>query len=66
MPDKIVARDAQKQAIANNLSAILRHGEPSNMYIWGDTGVGKTITVKYVLNVLQDGLKSQVKQQFPF
>lgn len=61
VPDKIVARDDQKQAIANNLVAILRHGEPSNMYIWGDTGVGKTITVKYVLNVLQEGLKSQAK-----
>ena len=61
IPDKIVARDAQKQAIANNLAAILRRGEPSNMYIWGDTGVGKTITVKYVLNILQDGLKSEAK-----
>jgi archaeal cell division control protein 6 len=61
VPDKIVARDAQKQAIAHNLGSILRHGEPSNMYIWGDTGVGKTITVRYVLNILQDGLKSQAK-----
>lgn len=31
------------------------------MYVWGDTGVGKTITVKYILNVLTDGLKSQGK-----
>ena len=61
VPDKIIARDDQMQAIANNLSAILRHGEPSNMYIWGDTGVGKTITVKYVLNTLTEGLKTEGK-----
>lgn len=61
VPDTIVARDDQMQAIADNLSAILRHGEPNNMYIWGDTGVGKTITVKYLLNVLIDGLKDEGK-----
>jgi cell division control protein 6 len=49
------------QKVGHNLSPILRLGEPSNMYIWGDTGVGKTITDKYLLRVLTEGLKSEGK-----
>jgi cell division control protein 6 len=58
VPDTIIARDEQMEVIGHNLSAILRQGEPSNMYIWGDTGVGKTITVKYLLRILTEGLYS--------
>jgi cell division control protein 6 len=49
------------EKMGHNLSPILRQGEPSNMYIWGDTGVGKTITVKYLLRVLTEGLKTDGK-----
>lgn len=61
VPDTVVARDEQMEVIGHNLSPILRQGEPSNMYIWGDTGVGKTITVKYLLKILTDGLKAEGK-----
>lgn len=61
VPNTIIARDEQMEKMGHNLSPILRQGEPSNMYIWGDTGVGKTITVKYLLRVLTDGLKSEGK-----
>ena len=61
VPDTVIARDEQMEVIGHNLSAILRQGEPSNMYIWGDTGVGKTITVKYLLRVLTEGLKAEDK-----
>jgi archaeal cell division control protein 6 len=49
------------EKMGHYLSPILRQGEPSNMYIWGDTGVGKTITVKYLLRVLTEGLKTEGK-----
>jgi cell division control protein 6 len=61
VPNTIIARDEQMEKMGHNLSPILRQGEPSNMYIWGDTGVGKTITVKYILRVLTEGLKSEGK-----
>jgi cell division control protein 6 len=60
-PDMVVARDEQMEVIGHNLSPILRQGEPSNMYIWGDTGVGKTITIKYLLKILTEGLKAEGK-----
>ena len=56
-PDIVVARDNQMHTIAQNLSSILNNGDPANMYIWGDTGVGKTITIKHVLKILTDGIK---------
>jgi cell division control protein 6 len=61
VPNTIIARDEQMEKMGHNLSPILRQGEPSNMYIWGDTGVGKTITVKYLLRVLTEGLRSEGK-----
>ena len=59
IPDTIVARTEQLHSVAQNLSSILNNGDPGNMYIWGDTGVGKTITIKYVLRVLTDGIKDE-------
>ncbi|RPJ79532.1 MAG: AAA family ATPase [Alphaproteobacteria bacterium] len=61
VPNTVIARDEQMEKMGHYLSPILRQGEPSNMYIWGDTGVGKTITVKYLLRVLTEGLKSEGK-----
>lgn len=61
VPKVLVARDKEIKEVAFNISPILRSGEPSNMYIWGDTGTGKTITIKYVLNVLTSGIKKQGK-----
>ncbi len=58
-PDIVVARDDQMHTIAQNLSSILNNGDPANMYIWGDTGVGKTITIKHVLKILTDGIKEE-------
>lgn len=61
VPKVLIARDKEIKEVAFNLSPVLRSGEPSNMYIWGDTGTGKTITIKYVLNVLTAGIKKQGK-----
>jgi cell division control protein 6 len=61
VPKSLIARDKEVREVAFNLSAVLRQGNPGNMYIWGDTGAGKTITVRYVLNILADGIKKQGK-----
>lgn len=59
IPDTVVARNGQMYSIAQNLSSILNNGDPSNMYIWGETGVGKTITIKRVLRIMTDGIKEE-------
>lgn len=61
VPNTVIARDEQMEKMGHYLSPVLRQGDPSNMYIWGDTGVGKTITVKYLLRVLTEGLKTEGK-----
>ena len=55
--DIVVARDNQMAEMGDLLAPISANGDPYNMYIWGDTGVGKTITVKYLLKALSEGLK---------
>lgn len=55
IPDRIIARDKQILEIAANLKPIIRHSSPINMFIWGGSGVGKTITINHVLKTLSIG-----------
>ena len=56
IPNKIIARDGQILEISSNLQPILDFSAPSNMFITGENGVGKTITVNYVFNMLKAGV----------
>lgn len=57
VPENIIGRNTQLEQIAANLAPITRHGDPINMYIWGGSGVGKTITIRHVLSILDYGLR---------
>lgn len=46
-PEKISHRDEQIQQLANILAPALRGDKPSNVFIYGKTGTGKTLTAKY-------------------
>ncbi|MFH1212352.1 MAG: ORC1-type DNA replication protein [Candidatus Woesearchaeota archaeon] len=52
MPDEVLHRDEQIKQIANILAPCLRNEKPSNFFIYGKTGNGKTITIKHVYNQL--------------
>ena len=54
VPERLPHREAQIRGLANVLSAALKGETPSNVLIYGETGTGKTSTVKYVS---RDGLK---------
>ncbi|MBI4016379.1 MAG: ORC1-type DNA replication protein [Candidatus Aenigmarchaeota archaeon] len=47
-PDKIYHRDEQLETTAKILAPLLRLEKPSNLFIYGKTGTGKTVTVRYV------------------
>lgn len=47
-PDKLEHRDDQVQIIASTLAPALKLNKPSNLFIYGKTGSGKTLSVKYV------------------
>lgn len=51
-PESISHRDEQIQNIASILAPALRSEKPSNIFIYGKTGSGKTLTVQYTAKQL--------------
>ena len=51
-PDSIMHRDEQIKQIAQVLSPCIRNEKPSNMFIYGKTGTGKTISIRYTTSQL--------------
>ena len=49
VPDEILYRGEQLQEVANILAPALRVEKPSNLFIYGKTGTGKTISARHVL-----------------
>jgi len=58
LPEKVLYREEQIQEIANILAPSLRLEKPSNIFLFGKTGTGKTLTVKYLLKSLQTTAKN--------
>ncbi len=51
-PDNIPHRDEQIKTIASILASTLRGERPSNLFVYGKTGTGKTLSVEYVCKQL--------------
>ena len=51
-PSSIPHRDDQIKAIASILASTLRGERPSNLFVYGKTGTGKTLSVQYVCDEL--------------
>ncbi|MCK4650495.1 orc1/cdc6 family replication initiation protein [Candidatus Pacearchaeota archaeon] len=49
-PNSIPHRDKQIKSIASILASVLRGDRPSNLFVYGKTGTGKTLSVQYVQN----------------
>lgn len=58
-PDSIPHRDNQIEQIANILGSALLYQKPSNLFIYGKTGTGKTLTVRSVANDLSSLAKEK-------
>ncbi|MDH5807117.1 MAG: ORC1-type DNA replication protein [candidate division WOR-3 bacterium] len=52
IPDELPHREKQILRLAETLTPILKGSRPSNVFIYGMTGTGKTAVTKYVLNRL--------------
>lgn len=48
VPTEILHREEQVKQIAQILGPVLREEVPSNLFVYGVTGTGKTLSVKYV------------------
>ena len=53
IPDEIDHRDEQINAIAQILAPALRKDKPSNLFIYGKTGTGKTLSIRYTADQME-------------
>jgi len=51
-PEDIPHREPQIKQVASILAPVLRGEKPSNLFLYGKTGTGKTLTIQYVKNEL--------------
>lgn len=51
-PESIPHRDTQIEQLANIIGCSLLYEKPSNVFIYGKTGTGKTVSVRYVTSDL--------------
>lgn len=52
IPEVILHREEQIEKIASILAPALRSEKPSNLFVYGNTGTGKTLSVQHVKNKL--------------
>lgn len=55
-PDRILERDEKLAEYLNAFSEVVRNKRPRNVFVYGLTGVGKTIGTKAVLDRLHDSI----------
>lgn len=53
-PETILHREDQTKQVANILAPSLRGDKPSNIFIYGKTGTGKTLTIKHTTQKLME------------
>ena len=53
-PESVPHREEQIKQIANILAPALKHQKPSNTFVYGKTGTGKTLTVKHTTQKLME------------
>ncbi|MEK6907634.1 MAG: ORC1-type DNA replication protein [Nanoarchaeota archaeon] len=58
-PENIPHRDEQIEQLANILAPALRTEKPSNIFIYGKTGTGKTCATQYVMNQIMKVTKEK-------
>jgi archaeal cell division control protein 6 len=58
-PETIPHREEQIEQVASILAPCLRLDKPSNIFIYGKTGTGKTLSIKYVMNQLMETSKEK-------
>jgi cell division control protein 6 len=59
VPEELNHRDEQINQIASILAPALRNNKPSNLFVYGKTGTGKTVALKYVSQKLTEVAKQQ-------
>jgi cell division control protein 6 len=56
-PEEIVGRDEELRQYISALQPIINGDQPSNIFLYGKAGVGKTACTRYLLDKLQQDAK---------
>ncbi|WP_227015896.1 Cdc6/Cdc18 family protein [Haloarcula sp. JP-L23] len=51
-PEKLIERDEEKDDYVEALQPVANGGTPRNIFVYGDTGVGKTVATRMILDEL--------------
>jgi cell division control protein 6 len=57
VPEQVLHRDEQIQQLTEILAPSLKNEKPSNIFIYGKTGTGKTVVTKYICSQLYEVAK---------
>lgn len=60
VPSAVIHRDQEVEQLTSALAPVLRGYNPSNIFIYGTCGTGKTICTKFVLRQLQEAADSEL------
>jgi cell division control protein 6 len=63
-PKTIPHRDNQIESVASILAPVLKGDRPSNLFVYGKTGTGKTLSVQHVTDELSKRLEETEKTTF--
>ncbi|TKJ17404.1 cell division control protein Cdc6 [Candidatus Woesearchaeota archaeon B3_Woes] len=61
LPDTIEHRGEQIEKIQNILAPVMKLERPSNLFIYGKTGTGKTVSIKHITNQLKEAAEKADK-----
>lgn len=54
MPDEMLFREAELQALADAMKPLAKRGAPTNIFVHGPSGCGKTASVKFIMRQLSE------------
>jgi cell division control protein 6 len=57
IPDSLVCREEEEEDLIHALIPVAEGDEPNNAFIYGDTGVGKTVATRMILDELKEDTK---------
>jgi len=63
-PETIPHRSSQIESVASILAPCLKKDKPSNLFVYGKTGTGKTLSVQYVTDELLKRIKCSGEEHF--
>jgi len=61
VPEELPHRESEIRDMTRIIAPVLRNEKPDNLFIYGKTGTGKTVSVKYVLRKLEEFVQNPDK-----